>query len=132
MFKVNTNCMGCHLKKEVSGGHTVRKGAPETCVACHTPEHATMLESWSKQLENELEAAAEIEQEAAEALEAARQSGLAEEKLKQAEKMIATGKRFLEIVRVGNGVHNKKYAINILDEAFVNFEDSIDLLDSGG
>jgi hypothetical protein len=46
--------------------------------------------------------------------------------------MIRAGSQFLEIVRSGNGVHNKKYAITILDEAFTRFEDAIDLLDSGG
>lgn len=132
MFKVNTNCMACHLKKEVSQGHIVRKGAPETCVACHTPEHAGMLADWRKQLETELAAATEIELEADAALAAARQSGIGQDILSQAEGMIAAGKRYLEIVRVGNGVHNKKYAITILDQAFVSFEETIDLLDSGG
>jgi hypothetical protein len=44
--------------------------------------------------------------------------------------MIAAGTEFLEVVRIGNGVHNKKYAINIMDEAFVSFEGAIDLLKS--
>jgi hypothetical protein len=46
-------------------------------------------------------------------------------------RMIATGQEFLSIVQIGNGVHNKKYSIMILDEAIANFEDTIDLLDSG-
>jgi hypothetical protein len=45
--------------------------------------------------------------------------------------MIATGQELLSVVQIGNGVHNKKYAIMILDEAIVNFEDTIDLLDGG-
>jgi hypothetical protein len=44
--------------------------------------------------------------------------------------MIATGQELLGIVQIGNGVHNKKYAIMILDEAIANFENTIDLLDS--
>ena len=43
--------------------------------------------------------------------------------------MIAKGDELLNIVRVGNGVHNKKYAITILDGVFGNFEDTIDLLE---
>ena len=45
---------------------------------------------------------------------------------------VATGREYVNIVRFGNGVHNKKYAILILDEAIVSFEDAIDLLESGG
>ena len=132
MFKVNTNCMGCHLKKSLSKGHAVRTGAPETCAACHTPEHKKMLSDWRTQVGEEIKGAQELEVEAMKALEDARNSGVAAETLKAAQKKIAEGQKYLEIVRIGNGVHNKKYAITILDEAFVNFEDTIDLLKSGG
>ena len=132
MFKVNTNCMGCHLKKDLNKGHAVRTGAPETCAACHTPEHKKMLSDWRKQVGNEIKAARELELEAQEALSAARLAGADPEKLQQAKEMIAAGQKYLEIVRIGNGVHNKKYAITILDEAFINFEDTIDLLTDGG
>ncbi len=132
MFKVNTNCMGCHLKKDLNKGHAVRTGAPETCSACHTPEHKQMLADWRKQVGNEIRGAEERELEAQNALEAARMRGESPEKLAKAREMIAAGQKFLEIVRIGNGVHNKKYAITILDEAFVNFDDTIDLLQVDG
>ena len=132
MYKVNTNCMGCHLKKKLNKGHAVRTGAPETCAACHTPEHKKMLIDWRKQIDRDVKGAQELELEAQEALKAAQQRGVAAETLAKAEEMIAAGQKFLEIVLIGNGVHNKKYAINILDEAFVNFEDTIDLLQNGG
>ena len=45
--------------------------------------------------------------------------------MSQAETMMAKGSELLNIVRVGNGVHNKKYSITILDSAFGNFEDTI-------
>ena len=43
--------------------------------------------------------------------------------------MIEKGSELVNIVRVGNGVHNKKYAITIIDGGFGNFEDSIDMLE---
>ena len=45
--------------------------------------------------------------------------------------MIEAGQEFLNVVRVGNGVHNKKYSITILDEAIGNFDDAIALIESG-
>lgn len=132
MFKVNTNCMGCHLKKDLNKGHAVRTGAPETCAACHTPEHKKMLEDWRQQVGNEIRGAEELELEAQEALQNAKLAGADPSKIAKAEEMIKAGQKFLEIVRIGNGVHNKKYAITILDESFVNFEETIDLLSDGG
>ncbi len=60
---------------------------------------------------------------------AAAEGNLDAEKLNEARETIAVGQELLNIVQFGNGVHNKKYAIMILDEAIANFEDTIDLLD---
>lgn len=131
MFNVNVNCMGCHLKKTVNQGHAVRNGAPGTCVACHTDQHSKMLANWKKQVDDEVKGVEEVEAEALEALKAA--SGKIDaKKLQEAKSMIAKGREYLNVVRIGNGVHNKKYSIMILDEAIAKFEDTIELLDSGG
>lgn len=131
MFNVNVNCMACHLKKTVSKGHAVRTGAPETCQACHTPEHKKMLKDWRETVTKEVKGAEEVKQEALQALkEFGEKSGEAE-KLAKAEGMISKGQEYLDVVKIGNGVHNKKYAITILDEAFGRFEDAIELLESG-
>lgn len=131
MFKVNTNCMGCHLKKSLVKGHAVRTGAPETCVACHTVDFEKLFKDWQSLLVKEVKFAEEVEEEAVQEL-AAIKGRINGEKFKEAEEMIAKGRELLNIVRFGNGVHNKKYAINILDEAITNFEDSIDSLPTKG
>ena len=128
MFEVNTNCMGCHLKKTRSRGHDVRTASGDTCAACHTEQHKKMLEDWKQSLEREIADVEEIEIEAQELL-AELGDRLDKEQMIQAQAMIARGSELINIVRVGNGVHNKKYAINILDGAFGNFEDSIDMLE---
>ncbi len=128
MFKVNTNCMGCHLKKTLSRGHDVRTASGDTCAACHTEQHKKMLEDWKQLLEREVADVEEIETEARKLL-AELGDRLDKEQMIQAQAMIARGSELINIVRVGNGVHNKKYAINILDGAFGNFEDSIDMLE---
>jgi len=129
MFEVNTNCMGCHLKKTLSNGHEVRTASADTCVACHTKQHRKMLDEWNESLETELADVEEVATEARTLLAELRDS-LDKEQLNQVESMIARGGELINIVRVGNGVHNKKYAIGIIDGAFVNFEDSIDLLEA--
>ncbi len=131
MYEVNTNCMGCHLKKTLSNGHDVRTASGDTCAACHTEEHKGMLIDWKETMENEVAGAEEVEVEARELL-AELKNVLNEEQIGQAESSIAAGVELLDIVRFGNGVHNKKYAIGILDGAFGNFEDTIDMLEEAG
>ncbi len=128
MYEVNTNCMACHLKKTLSNGHDVRTASGDTCAACHTKQHIKMLGDWKETLTKEVAAASEIETEARELLNELG-TGLDKEQFNQAEIMIAKGSELINIVRFGNGVHNKKYAITILDGAFGNFEDTIDLLE---
>jgi nitrate/TMAO reductase-like tetraheme cytochrome c subunit len=130
MHAVKTNCAACHIEPKHSKGQLVKTGSGETCVKCHTPEHDKMLDDWKKTLEREVGFVKETETEALEALSAA-EGKLDAAKLQEASAMIAAGQELLNIVQIGNGVHNKKYSIMILDEAITNFEDTIDLLDSG-
>jgi formate-dependent nitrite reductase cytochrome c552 subunit len=109
----------------------VKTGSAETCANCHTPEHRKMLDDWKKTLESEVGFVKEVETEALAALAAA-EGKRSNEKLQEARQMIAAGQELLKVVQIGNGAHNKKYAIMILDEAITKFEDSIDLLDSEG
>lgn len=130
MNAVKTNCTGCHIETKHSKGQQVKIGSAETCAKCHTPEHRKMLDDWKKTLESEVRFVREVEAEALAALAAA-EGKLGAETLGEARQMIATGQELLNVVEIGNGVHNKKYSIMILDEAIANFEDTIDLLDSG-
>lgn len=130
MYNVNTNCMACHLEKKLIRGHAVRTGAPDTCADCHTPEHRKMLDDWKQQVEKEVAFTQEVADEALQKLAAA-DGKIDAEKLKEAREMIGAGQEFLNVVLVGNGVHNKKYSITILDEAIGNFDDAIALLESG-
>jgi nitrate/TMAO reductase-like tetraheme cytochrome c subunit len=128
MYEVNTNCMACHLKKTLRNGHYVRTASGDTCAACHTEQHKKMLADWKKFLVKEIAGAEELKAEVL-ALLAELRSSLNQEQLSQAEALISKGSELVNIVRVGNGVHNKKYAITILDGAFGKFEESIELLE---
>ena len=131
MFNVNVNCMACHTKKKLSSGHAVRSADGETCAACHKPGHKDMLEDWKKSVNREVKDVEEVEKEALEALAAAKDK-LDGEKFKEASASVIKAQEFLNIVRHGNGVHNKKYSINILDQAIMRFEEVIDLAEGAG
>ena len=84
-----------------------------------------MLKDWKAELTDESKYSKEIEQEALAALAKAE---LSEPRLAEARKMLSQGRENLNIVKFGNGVHNKKYSIMLIDAAITHFEEMIDYL----
>jgi hypothetical protein len=130
MYAVKTNCMGCHIEtKHDMKGEGTATGTGKACVGCHTERHASMLREWKDKLSKELEAVEEVRQKAKDALKEA-QHKVPEQKLQQAKAMFVKSQELVNIVRYGNGIHNKKYSIALIDFAFCNFEDIIEMLSS--
>jgi hypothetical protein len=132
MKPVNTNCMGCHYKfqHDKVKGRTVAKGTHEGCVGCHTKRHKDMLKEWKDKVTDELKSAVEVEQEAVAALKKAK-GKVPKKTFAKAEALYNEGQKYLNIVRHGNGVHNKKYSIILIDAALGKYEDMIDYLSEG-
>ena len=100
--------VGCHVEKKLTKrGLATLMASAGTCVQCHTKDHKKMLADWKSELVKEVQEAKEIEQEALEALENAK-AKLSEDKLAEAQQMLAEGRANINIVQFGNGVHNKK------------------------
>lgn len=132
MHRVRTNCLGCHIEMGISKrGEKVVTASGKACVRCHTKGHDKMLRDWKTELAKEIKATEEIREEALEALEESK-TKLSRSKLAEARQMLEEGLENLQIVRFGNGVHNKKYSMMLLDAAMTSFEDMIDFLEEGG
>ncbi len=131
MSAVKTNCMACHIDKTHKNGQPLMKGTGKACVGCHTPKHEDMAEDWKNTLAKEVKFAKELEEEALQAIANA-EGKIAGEKLAEAKAMLEKGRGTLHIVEFGNGVHNKKYSVMLLDAAMTSFEDLIDSLAAGG
>ena len=132
MYKARTNCLGCHNEmKKSEKGENILMASGKTCVRCHTKDHDKMLADWKTELVKELKDVKEVEQEALEAL-AEYKPKLTPEKLAKANKLLEQGREDLNIVQFGNGVHNKKYSIMLIDAAITRFEDLIDFLEESG
>ena len=98
---------------------------------CHTKDHDKMLTDWKTELAKEIKEVKEVEAEALEAL-VEHKPKLTPEKLAKANELLQQGREDLNIVKFGNGVHNKKYSIMLIDAAITSFEDLIDFLEEGG
>ena len=122
------SCLACHREQGISKkGQRVLKASDKICISCHKGR-TTLLKDWKDELEKEVKYTREVEQEAVQALKKAKPK-LSKTKLAEARKMLAEGRGHLNMVRFGNGVHNKKYAIMLLDAALTSFEDMMDSLE---
>ena len=129
MYKVRTNCFGCHNEIKTSAkGQIVLGASGKTCVQCHVKGHDQMLEDWKKELKEELEYSREIQQETVDILIQAKPK-LSENEHTTAKAMLSQGQDYMNMVIYGNGVHNKKYSIMLIDAAISSFEDVMDYVE---
>jgi formate-dependent nitrite reductase cytochrome c552 subunit len=105
----------------------VLAGSGKSCAACHTEKHEGMPKQWMDDLKKNYEETKEVEKELLATIKKAEDDKLAA-KVAEAKAMLKKGREFLQIVEFGGGVHNQKYSVMLLDEAFGNFADAIDLL----
>ncbi len=115
MNPVKTNCQGCHDKPEIHKGEEILRGSAKSCVDCHTKDHEKLLADWIKEVQTEVSFAKE-EKARAEGLIVKLKDQLSEEQIAEFIKTLATGQKALDLVEFGNGVHNKKYSIMLIDE----------------
>jgi formate-dependent nitrite reductase cytochrome c552 subunit len=127
MYDIKTNCVGCHRDEKLVKGEKVLYGSAKACAACHTERHEAMVREWNNKTGKELTHAKELEALAAAAIENAN-GRVSEETMNKAVAMLNEGREFIDTVEYGGGVHNKRYAIRLLDFAMNRFEGLLVLL----
>jgi nitrate/TMAO reductase-like tetraheme cytochrome c subunit len=127
MYDVKTNCIGCHLDEKTINGEKVLFGSSKSCVSCHTAKYETTVTEWRNKIKEELDYARALETNTIKALETTK-DGVKKKKVEQAKAMLEVGQENLRIVEFGDGVHNMKYAVILLDTAMNNFENALNLL----
>ncbi len=128
MSEVNIDCMGCHIEtKPDRKGEKVMKGTSKACVGCHTVRQESMVKEWKDTIRDEIQAVEEVKRKAEDAVNKTHHK-VPEEMLLKAIVMLEKGQEFLNVVKYGNGIHNKKYSIMLIDFAHDSFEDTIELV----
>ena len=128
MHKVKTNCLGCHEKEDMDKGEEILRGSAKACVACHTKDHEKMLADWQKEVKTEVGFAKESRDNALKLI-ARLNDQLSEDQIAEFEDLLDKGQKTLDIVEFGNGVHNKKYSIMLIDEAMNSIYAVLDTLE---
>ena len=127
-YEINVNCTGCHNKESHDEkGRAIKEATAESCVSCHSEKERILIKKWKNDVADFFMETRDLEKEAWEALEAAK-GKLPETSYQEAMALFRNGQENLRIVDAGGGVHNKKYSASLLDVAFINFEDVIDMV----
>ena len=129
MFEVRTNCLGCHEKTKEIKGQKQLVASVEICVECHSKEHIKMLAEWKIEIKEKLAEYSEVKDELRSILKQKTKTKISPEIIEKTKKALHDGDLNRRIVKFGNGVHNKKYAIMLLNDAITMFEDMMDELE---
>ena len=120
---MKTNCLGCHTKDgHDEKGRKVRVAETKSCVECHADkEMEKQAKKWKRDISEELKVAREVEKEAVAAVEEAK-GKLPEAVIKKVLALLKHGQENIRIVDAGGGVHNKKYAILLIETGVQKLE----------
>jgi hypothetical protein len=127
MHSFGTNCTGCHQQDgRDAKGNKVKKGSNKSCAECHhnDPKYGKMTVQWAKDIVDAVAETRQAEKAALEAMEQAKGSAPAPVLAKSTAKL-KLGQENLRVVTAGGGVHNKKYAMLLLDMAAQSFQEVV-------
>ena len=123
MYGTMVNCLGCHNEQiTLPRGQTVLKASEKTCVSCHDKTYEKNLKEWKAELNDKIKSISQMEKEILKTLNNVK-TRLSEDKLKEAMGQLKEAQEDLKIVQFGNGVHNKKFALILLDKSTERFKE---------
>ncbi|MFA5516645.1 MAG: NapC/NirT family cytochrome c [Desulfuromonadales bacterium] len=127
MHEFGTNCLGCHQQDgRDDKGNKVKQGSLKACSECHHKDkrYEKMTVQWSQDLDAFLAEVQGYEAEALAALEQAR--GVVPKKVfARVDAKVKAGQENLRVAHAGGGIHNKKFAMLLMDLALQSFEEAV-------
>ena len=125
MHSFGTNCTGCHQQDGRDGkGNKVKKGSSKSCADCHNKDtkYEKMTVQWARDIVEAVAESKQAEKTALEALAGGKDT-VSAAVLMRATAKLKLGQENLRVVTAGGGVHNKKYAMLLLDMATQSFQE---------
>ena len=125
MHSFGTTCTGCHQKDARDAkGNKVKMGSNKSCGECHhkDPKYEKMTIQWAKDIVDAIAETRLAEKTALDAVAEAK-SAKPTAAYTTAVAKLKLGQENLRVVTAGGGVHNKKYAMLLLDIATQSFQE---------
>jgi nitrate/TMAO reductase-like tetraheme cytochrome c subunit len=127
MIGSRVNCRACHTQPgEGAKGDALVRATKQSCTACHSDEYMQMFDSWKHEIEGYV---AEIESvltrlDGAIAERSARGQPLPD----GVDARLSVGRRNAQLVKSGGGLHNRAFALQLLDAARDQLQEAETLL----
>jgi len=127
MMGSRVNCRGCHNKGGADAkGEAVITGTAESCRSCHDEEYIQLFARWQRSIEARLTESQELLAKVEQRLAAV--STQPDRDLSEANQLLTRAGHNIRLVYTANGIHNKNYALMLLDQAVLYLEQAIKLL----
>jgi len=122
MFGSRLNCRACHSQAGSDfKGDALIKATEDTCTACHGNDYRRLFEQWMGEITNNLKEAEAALVRVDERLKAVKDQGVTLNAERQAK--LDQARANIDFVKKGNGVHNKTYALHLLDTSIRDLDD---------
>ncbi|MBX3395652.1 MAG: NapC/NirT family cytochrome c [Phycisphaerae bacterium] len=124
MFGSRLNCRGCHTQSGSDfKGDRLIKATQATCVACHSTDYEKLFNQWMSEIENYLsEAEAALKRVDAKVAE---MRGAGTEPAAETLALLEQARANIHYVATANGIHNKNYAMQLLEMSIRDLDDMI-------
>lgn len=121
MIGSRANCRACHSQPGADPkGKMVLTSTRDACRSCHGKEYEELFTRWQNAIQARLEEAqtllATVEQQLAETKQPP------DRDLDEAARLVARARQNVRLVATANGLHNKNYALMLLDQAVFDLE----------
>lgn len=119
------NCRACHTEAGSDPkDEKVITGTLESCRGCHGQEYVKLFGQWEQALTARLKEASELLATTEQRLQAATKPGDIDANLTEAARLVDRAKANIHLVGAANGIHNKNYALAVLDQAIHDLEEA--------
>ena len=114
MVASRLNCTACHTKpaSDIKGDELI-KASQGTCIACHGADYERLFQQWMDEISTYLRAAEAMLARVSNRIDELRAEG--REVPDSVVQRIAEARQNVQLIRAGNGIHNKNYALELLD-----------------
>jgi len=126
MFGSRVNCLGCHTRPGTDPtGTRLMEATKQACVICHAEDYEQLFDQWVNRLDAQAKDVQLLENRALQLLNTL---SLGDFLRDQAGQAIARGQAALRFVQISKGIHNRNYALELLDYASDQFTQAIELI----
>lgn len=121
MMGSRLNCRACHTEEGATGkGDTLVQATREGCTACHSADYGVLFDQWRHELKVQEDESVQLLEQVRKQLAGAIIEPGAKERLIR---KFADAELNINLVRNGGGLHNRSYALQLLDVARRGLQD---------